>query len=221
MKKFNRMALLCLLSFGLCGAAGAGEADPKAKEEFRHEIRVMGRLGNHPNVVHFIGAVTTGVSFTSTAVGDNPLYQDQGMAGDNPLYSVSGEPGTPGAIQSISFELDNTTRTPFLHAEGVVHRDIAARNFLITTNQGTYESAPGEILLFENDGPPTLEGNRNVGPIRWMAPESLRLHRAGSTDPDDWIEIVGGESYFDVNYVPEPSSLGLVALGVGLLMRRR
>ena len=205
---------MLMIGLGVLVCAGPVHAD-----EFVHEANVMARLGNHPNVVTFIGARTLDIPLTKSATGgNNPLYESRPFGGENPLYSIAGEPGTPGAVQSISFELDNTAQTPHLHAEGIVHRDIAARNFIVSTNQGVYTSAPGELLLFGNDGPPDLRSN--VGPIRWMAPESLRLHRSGSTDPNDWIEVAEF-SYFETTYVPEPGSLGLLALGMGMLARRR
>ncbi|MFN3168984.1 MAG: protein kinase [Phycisphaeraceae bacterium] len=187
-------------------------------EEFIHEANVMARLGNHPNVVRFIGVNTLDLALETRNGVDNPLYKEHTMQGENPLYTGSADPGTPGAIQSITFELDNRGLAPHLHAEGIVHRDIAARNFLVTTDQGVYGSAAGASIRFGHDGPPDLR--TNVGPVRWMAPESLRLHRSGSTDPNDYIEIAEG-SFFEASYVPEPSSLGLIALGFGALSRRR
>jgi len=188
-------------------------------DEFVHEANIMARVGNHPNVVRFVGAPTTlDVPLIDTPAGTNPLYEGQTLQGENPLYTGSADPGTPGSIQSITFELDNQGLATRLHAEGIVHRDVAARNFLVTTDQGVYESQAGQAILFGNDGPPDLR--TNVGPVRWMAPESLRLHRSGSTDPDDYIEIAEG-SFFEASYVPEPSSLGLIALGCVVFSRWR
>lgn len=157
---------------------------PIHADEFKHEANVMGKLGNHPNIVQFIGPTNLNVTFTPSAVIDNPLYEDQTMHGDNPLYQSSADPGTPGGVQSVSFTLDNTALTPAANGEGIVHRDIAARNFLVQTNGGNFESAPGEFLLFGNDGPPDLRAaSGGVGPVRWMAPESLRLYRPGTQAP--------------------------------------
>lgn len=53
--------------------------DVKALEEFKHEAKVLGRLGNHPNVVHFIG-----VQFqmeTAGVVGDHFGFLTLSVAG--------------------------------------------------------------------------------------------------------------------------------------------
>jgi len=192
-------------------------------DEFKHEANVIGKMGNHPNVVTFIGPSNLDVTFTPSAVIDNPLYEDQTMQGDNPLYQPSADPGTPDGIQSITFELDNTALTPIAAGEGIIHRDIAARNFLVQINGGTFESAPGEFLLFGNDGPPDLRNPQtNVGPIRWMAPESLRLYspgNQGSTNPEHYFDIQPF-SFFTTSYVPEPGTLSLFAIALTCLNRR-
>lgn len=195
-------------------------AQPTLADEFVHEANVMARLGNHPNIVTFIGASTLDLAIQPSKGIDNPLYQGNTMQGENPVYTGSADPGTPGAVQAITFELDNTGLPPISAGNGIVHRDVAARNFLVTTNQGIYTSAPGEFLLFSNDGPPSLR--THVGPIRWMAPESLRLYPVNPAGPNDWIEIAEFSS-FQASYVPEPGSLALaLALaGATLLCRRR
>jgi len=224
-----RAALLIVTSLVAFTAPTAAATDPKALEEFHHEIKVMGRMGNHPNVVQFIGTDSIQVPFELIDDGqnpttENPLYEESAQTAENPLYESGsiappGSGGWPTAIASVSFELFDPG-LPHLHRDNIVHRDIAARNFLIQTNAGNYESAPGAFILLGNDGPPILRG-AGVGPIRWMAPESLRLHRPGSTDPNDWIEIVPQETFIDVSYVPEPASAALLGLaGCALLGRR-
>lgn len=209
-------ALLSLLTATLTLTA------PARADEFKHEAMVMGKMGNHPNLIQFVGSTTLEVSFTPSAVGENPLYQSQTMQGENPLFESSADPGTPGSVISITFELDNTTLTPSDAGNGLIHRDIAARNFLVQTTQGSYESAPGEFLLFGNDGPPDLRKSGGIGPVRWMAPESLRLYQPGtqgSTDPGDYFDI-NAFSFFDVSYVPEPGALSVFVLGLGCVARR-
>lgn len=214
-------------------ALGGVIVDPPATEEFRHEVRVMGKLGNHPNVIQFIGATNAEAAIVPVdpgngRKGDNPLYTGQGVGGENPLFDSAAPPNTPPGAASVSFILDSDGLQPSVNGEGVVHRDIAARNFIVTTNTGTYASSPDQFLLFGNDGGLSVVGDRasgGVGPIRWMAPESLRLlpvtPPSVPLDPDDYFDILAGSS-FTVNYLPEPTSAAaLLVLGLPALVRRR
>jgi len=58
-----------------------------------------------------------------------------------------------------------------LHKNQIVHRDMAARNILLNFNQPKISDFG--LSRFVND---TQKGTTrsNVGPIRWMAPESLK-----------------------------------------------
>lgn len=206
-----------LLTLFVCLMPTTTRADEKAQREFVHEANILAKLGNHPNVITFIGASSIQVGFESGPIENNPIYDGQVLTADNPLYSASGEPGTPEVVQSIRFELDNT-RLAHLHKDNVVHRDIATRNFLVTTDQGDYVSDVDAFLLFGNDGPPDLR--THVGPVRWMAPETLKLHRIGSTDPNDVIEIQSF-SFFHANYVPAPTVFVLALPAMALISRRR
>lgn len=160
------------------------------------------------------------------AVG-GPLYQGQTTTGSNILYEPNSAPGSPGSVISVSFTLEGTR---FLHQEGIVHRDIAARNFVVNTDEGPYEAEAGQSFFFANSGPRNLRG---VGPVRWMSPESIRsreysastsnpLFSTSNTQTGYW-ELVGGSSFFDVSYpIPEPSNLLLIGMGisVGLIKKR-
>ena len=156
-----------------------------------------------------------------------PLYQGQTTTGTNILYEPGSAPGSPGSVISVSFTLEETS---FLHQEGIIHRDIAARNFVVNTDEGPYEAEAGRLFFFTNSGPEDLRG---VGPVRWMSPESIRskeysrpanspLLSTSSAQSGYW-EMVGGSSFFDVSYpIPEPSSFLLLGIGlsIGLLKKR-
>ncbi|MEQ8211698.1 MAG: hypothetical protein RH917_17985 [Lacipirellulaceae bacterium] len=92
---------------------------------------------------------------------------------------------------------------------------------LVTTTSGNYASGDGEFLLFGNDGGQSLRGS-DVGPVRWMAPESIRLFSTNpGAGPDDYFDLPAG-SYFTVFYaVLEPSAVGLLVFASGLLCCRR
>ncbi len=149
----------------------------------------------------------------------NPLYEGQTVEGQNVLYEAGADPGSQGSVISVSFTLGETTSST--DAEGIVHRDIATRNFAVYTEEGTYEAPLDSVFYFTNEGPENLRG---VGPVRWMAPESLRTKAytsSASSDQTGYWELVGGSFYFKASYpVPEPTSFGMFTLGAVCLVGR-
>eukprot|EP00029_Vermamoeba_vermiformis_P009625 TRINITY_DN4868_c0_g1_i1.p1 TRINITY_DN4868_c0_g1~~TRINITY_DN4868_c0_g1_i1.p1 ORF type:complete len:708 (+),score=31.08 TRINITY_DN4868_c0_g1_i1:1542-3665(+) len=71
-----------------------------------------------------------------------------------------------------------------LHKHNIIHRDLAARNILLAKSGDPKISDFGMSRLLKEE---TQKGqtNSNVGPIRWMAPESLR-EKSYSTKSDVW-----------------------------------
>lgn len=180
-----------------------------------HTIRFEG--------MHQVELVNIGdLSRATDGVQNNPLYKDRGVRGDNPLARDNDRatPSNPWA----TFEPDQFASyfatfdsSAFLHANGVIHRDIAARNILLATDQGMFSAAPGASIIMGADGIDDLRTTQIVGPIRWMAPESLRLYLNGDALSD---------AYFDANMALEwaviPSPAGAALFGcAGLLGLRR
>ena len=215
MKRFAPCVALLAMWFAAAPAVAA-ELTPT---EFRHEAKVLGRLGNHPNVIQFIGAVDANVTFATAEQGENPLYQDQTHQVENPLFEGAAPPNDPNSIQALTFDLV-TFGEPRLQADGIVHRDIAARNVTVTGSGGTYAADPNAFFLLGHDGGPSLRAS-DVGPVRWMAPEALRLFKTDpAADDDDFFDLLPG-STLDVTYVPEPTGLALLTLGTLALAARR
>jgi len=75
-----------------------------------------------------------------------------------------------------------------LHEEGVVHRDLAARNILLSESIYGYEAIITDfgmsrnVINFED---PTYVSSKTIGPIKWMAPESLKF-KVSSPKSDIW-----------------------------------
>lgn len=154
------------------------------------------------------------VSNVAPAAG-GPIYQGETTEVANPLYEGLAAPGSPGSILGVTLTLDSLK--PSVAGNGIVHRDIAARNVLITATEGVYEFEIDATQLFSNDGPDDLRG---VGPIRWMAPESLRSKaytpQTGDQRTGTWE--IAAFSYFDVSYpVPEPGTAVLALLASATL----
>ena len=198
-------------------ATAFGSAAPAAPLDHTFSLTL-----NHSSGVSFaIPPSIAAVEVTApTLAGGGPLHEQNPTEVTNPLYTGLADPGSPGSVIGVTLTLGDAKSS--LRGGGVVHRDVAARNVLITTNEGVYEMEAGGVLVFMNDGPEDLRG---IGPVRWMAPESLRS-RTYPTDPGDarsgWWEIAAF-SYYEVSYpVPEPSAGSLAAcLGAAARRRRR
>jgi serine/threonine protein kinase len=70
-----------------------------------------------------------------------------------------------------------------LHNNNIVHRDLAARNILLSEVGEPKVSDFGMSRLVDNDDGNTTKAT--VGPLKWMAPESLRS-REYSKKSDVW-----------------------------------
>ena len=141
------------------------QMNQNALKEFDSEATLMAKVSHHPNVLQFIGAVITSeklciVSKFCKRGSLDKLLQKEKM----------------DWARKYQLARDAAAGLAFLHHEGIVHRDIAARNVLIGESYQGYISDLGLARLFENPNE-VDEGNTtksNVGPVRWMAPEAMR-----------------------------------------------
>eukprot|EP01090_Pellita_catalonica_P010179 TRINITY_DN21643_c0_g1_i1.p1 TRINITY_DN21643_c0_g1~~TRINITY_DN21643_c0_g1_i1.p1 ORF type:complete len:278 (+),score=42.23 TRINITY_DN21643_c0_g1_i1:3-836(+) len=126
------------------------------------EARMMQLLGNHPHVVRFIGAcLEPQLCIVSAFVGHGSLED---------LLEKSGK-----QLQwSTKFQMARQVASGLyhLHCEGVIHRDIAARNVLVGENHHMF------VTDFGFSRTKNLETNYDTtkttfGPVKWMAPECL------------------------------------------------
>lgn len=151
--------------------------DLNQKKIFEDEHKILNRL-NHPNLVQFYG-LTLHKSYA--------LIEHSNL-GDLFTYLNSNQFGNEQNLLSLNVrlfimgQLVNALR--YLESEGIVHRDIAARNCLIYPN---YELKLTNVAAasdnFENH---YLSINPNCRmPIRWMAPEIL-INNEFSGQSDVW-----------------------------------
>jgi len=154
---------------------------------------------------------------TSDEGVSNPLYEGQTQSRMNPLYQ-SDDRGAGSdliaQIESISFEFGSIVQgTP---QEGIVHRDIAARNFLMTTDLGLYSSEAGAEALFSTEAPAGYFGS---GPVTWTTMDPIRLYLDGDASSGEYFEFNG--TWFTDIAIPAPGAAGLLGLGALAASRRR
>lgn len=147
-------------------------ADPLA--DLRKEARLMLSLRNHSNCV-----TTYGV-----CLDDKLLYMIIEFCGLGASDSFFGK-GTLTWTHKVRLLRDAALGLQHLHDEGLVHRDVAARNILIADGWVAKMSDFGMARMYDiasNQG----FTNSNVGPLRWMAPESI-YERKYSPQSDIWM----------------------------------
>jgi len=143
-------------------------------EDFIQEIRLMMNLPPHPNVVHVFGVSLDGpqpiiiMEYCAGGSLDKLLFDSKEKLSEE--YKIQ-------LVQGIAAGMYH------LHKHNIVHRDLAARNILLTSGRDPKISDFGMSRILEKDD----EGKTNsgVGPVCWMAPESI-AHRNYSKKSDVW-----------------------------------
>jgi serine/threonine protein kinase len=143
-------------------------------EDFMREIRLMIELPSHPNVVHLFGVSLDGpqpiivLEYCAGGSLDKLLFQTNVTLSDEHKIRL---------VRGISAGMLH------LHKNNIVHRDLAARNILLTASGDPKISDFGMSRILEKDD----EGKTNstIGPVCWMAPESL-AYRNYSKKSDVW-----------------------------------
>jgi serine/threonine protein kinase len=138
--------------------------DERAARQLRSESEQLAKLPPHPNVVLFYGILESPLSIV--------LEFCAGGALDELLYGKR-KRDFPSE-QLVAIGRDVALGLAHLHAERVVHRDVAARNVLLDE---TLTKAKLSDFGMSRGGVGYRVQNATqdaMGPIRWMAPEQLR-----------------------------------------------
>lgn len=137
---------------------------------FRQEAALMQHVCNHPNIVNFIGAST---KFEKYAIVTQ--YCDRGSVFDELIKRQAKWP-VPRLVRMLR---DAAAGVLHLHKEHVIHRDIAARNFLLDRMYNVYVTDFGLSRI-------KLAGyahtNSSMGPVKHMAPEAIKKRYSEKSD---------------------------------------
>ncbi|PRP88170.1 LRR receptor-like serine/threonine-protein kinase GSO2-like [Planoprotostelium fungivorum] len=139
-------------------------------KEFLQEVAILRSLRTHPNVVLFLG-----LTFPPQPLSLITEYCEGGS-----LYTYLRANEVPNEVK-LSFIKGIARGMLHLHLEKVVHRDLAARNILLTKHLEPKVSDFG--LSREQKDDSAAHTRSEVGPIKWMAPESIK-ERIYSTKTD-------------------------------------
>lgn len=157
-------------------------ATTEEKLDFLSEAEAMKRF-DHKNVVRLLGVVTktepvcTVMEFMLYGDLKNYLLARRHLAmggGTDDEGSVGGESDEASPRRLTSMALDVARALSYLAQLRYVHRDVAARNCLVSARRTVKLADFGMTrLVFENDY--YRFSRKGMLPVRWMAPESLAL----------------------------------------------
>jgi len=148
------------------------ELSDKEKQEFESEAALMKRLPPHPNVIRLVGVTLKPCSIVTEFAEKGSLIE----------YLIKRR-GRLSPSHRISMSVDACEGVIHLHLNHLIHRDIAARNFLIHED--------GRVLVADFGMSRELEVDKggvtksNVGPLRYMSPEQMGRCRY-SEQSDVW-----------------------------------
>ncbi len=181
---------------------------PSSKDEFEHEALMMSKLapgsnpGSRPDVRQVdvekevfkqdFGPVqgsrnrsasppATGilyyVSMDSENLSiDNPMYNDNQMNGENPIYEGSTENSSNPLYEANNSQNEN----PLYEEEGISNDGDGAIDWQEIELPFSIENPLAKESGWQESTASDRSGTKsNVGPIRWMAPESLRGGKKG------------------------------------------
>ena len=147
--------------------------DRTSVSEFLHESEIMKTL-RHPNVIRLRGVCTKG----------EPIYIiTEFMAHSNMIKYLRGPGRRTPMAQLLVWANQICNAMTYLEQCNIIHRDVAARNILISEKLVCKVSDFG--LAQKVSGSTYKESSRTQFPLKWMAPETI-AHRSFSIKSDVW-----------------------------------
>ncbi|RHY37445.1 hypothetical protein DYB26_011017 [Aphanomyces astaci] len=152
-----------------------GTSTDQLVHEFRHEAAVLNMFGHHPNIVPFVGASTDPSQPLAlvTAYLPHGSLESQWLRGPTSTSTTSStRTSTLSVPQKQVILADASAGLLNIHEGGFVHRDIAARNCLVDDAMRVKLCDFG-MSRRVNAVVGGSHVSTGVGPLKYMAPESL------------------------------------------------
>ncbi|KAG2532865.1 hypothetical protein BBO99_00000337 [Phytophthora kernoviae] len=160
-------------------ASEFGDTTSQIVREFQHEAAMLSMFGHHPCIVPFVGA-STDTKFPLALVTKYLPYgslEDNLRGSSNSSLSVDER---TGMLKDAAAGLLN------IHEGGFIHRDLAARNCLVDKGRHVRICDFGLCRRVRSETFGMLMKDA-VGPVKYMAPESLQPPHAFSYDSDVYM----------------------------------
>lgn len=179
------------------------------------DLIFLRRLAHHKNVIRFLGAVVK-IGYPLCIITE---YLPNG---DLASY-LKANPYQPEHVLN-AFVKGISSGVKYLHTQEIVHRDISARNILLTQDLvpkiSDCKILKNHLIIFTVGMSRVLERKEsnftecNIGPLRWMSPELL-LYQLYSYKSDAWsFGAVMVEIYTNNVPYPELSPAQVAANGI-------
>ncbi|WAQ93640.1 FER-like protein [Mya arenaria] len=165
----------------------------KAKINFSSD-----RVGDHPNVIKFIGAVVDDTTMGPMIINE---FCENGTLRD---YLEKNKSNMTVEMQEnlFRFGLDIVKGMEFLATRGVTHRRLAARNILLNYLNEVKIAGFGPQTAGEEDGGDSESGKKERIPIKWMAPECMTSTKKANERSDVWSYAVVLWEIFSLGETP-------------------
>ncbi|RHY28465.1 hypothetical protein DYB32_005956 [Aphanomyces invadans] len=142
--------------------------DAAIVDDFMHEIRVYSTL-DHPNIVHFYGIAWTNISNLAIVMEYMPRGDVWSLLLNAPPTPWHMPLGPSPHTSKYSIAIDVLHALVYLHSRQVIHRDIKARNVLLS------ETMESKLTDFGTSrGRLDLTMTAEIGTAAWIAPEVLK-----------------------------------------------
>ncbi|RWS20894.1 FGFR3/4b-like protein [Leptotrombidium deliense] len=151
----------------------------KDTHSLHKEIEVMRSVRKHQNIINLIGYYVK-----DDAVSLVIEYAENGSL-ESLLTQLVNYPNQITIHGFIDFSNQVVYGMQHLTACGIVHRDLATRNVLITKNNVLKISDFGLSRKLDGEGFYKVTDDNEVFPVRWTAPEAWK-ERTFSTKTDVW-----------------------------------
>jgi len=148
--------------------------------QFEKEVTILLRIPVHPHVISFKGVA----KLISPVLGDQYCLVLEYCEGGSLLaYLKSNQ--KMSKKQPIQWIFEICQGLSHLHKHNVIHRDIAARNILLSKDHICKISDFGMARAMNKEVSMATTGNA-LGPLKWNAPESIQFQQYSSKS-DSWM----------------------------------
>ncbi|KAL6078326.1 Vascular endothelial growth factor receptor 3 [Balamuthia mandrillaris] len=181
-------------------------------EQMRSEMEIMQNLRPHGNVLLLLGVCEDDLH--------NHYVVTEFMAKGDLRHFLMSEEGEAMVNYQMMVQMAREIAVGMchLHSEGIIHRDLAARNLLLTEEFTIKISDFGLSRLKRDTETEEQTTKSEVGPLKWMAPESIS-QQMYSQKSDVWS--YGVVLWEIVNFGEEPyPHLSLVQAALAVVDQR-